>query len=96
MDIIDGIAKVRLAFKAANMEAPAAIVLRGHEDGMRFLSSVRQQDIWTAEVGSPQLGKRIIDRPIAGDDYMGIEIMGITVMWPAACYLDRDGKKILT
>lgn len=80
-DIVDAIARFRVAFLRENMKPPTVIILPDHEEGMRFLSYLRDTSTWSASIGSPLLGK-----PIEGADgstYMEMEIMGMKVRWPA-------------
>lgn len=88
-DIMDGIAKIRIAFLELNMEPPTAIHLKSHDEGFKFLSEVRLQNQWVATVGDGSLGqpKRYAD----GTMYMEVEVMGIKVRWPANRYAKPDG-----
>jgi hypothetical protein len=88
-DILDVIASVRSAFMSANMEPPAAIFLKSHDEGMRFLSAVRQQDRWTVVPGSPELGIPI--EMADGSAWMEVQVMGIAVRWPANRTAMPDG-----
>lgn len=55
-DILDGLAQVRVTFMRENLKPPTVMLLESHEEGMRFLSNIRQSNHWTAVVGSPDLG----------------------------------------
>lgn len=89
MDILDGIAKMRCAFSAANMKPPATILLESHEEGMRFLAEMRQQSNWLATVGDPSLGKPI--EMADGSVWMEVKVLGVAVRWPATLYAMPDG-----
>lgn len=88
-DIFDGLARIRIAFLSANLKPPTVILLESHEEGMRFLSSVRQQDQWMAIAGSPDLGG--IVEMADGSKWMECKVMGIAVRWPANIFANQDG-----
>ena len=88
-DIVDAIAKFRVAFLRENMKPPTTIMLESHEEGMRFLSYLRDTSTWTAVVGSPSLGQPI--EMADGSIVMEIEIMGMKVRWPANRWATPDG-----
>ena len=88
-DILDGLARMRVAFLAANLKPPAVVLLDSHEEGTRFLSAIRQSNVWTAVVGSPDLGRPM--EMADGSIWMEIEVMGMKVRWPANRYAHRDG-----
>lgn len=88
-DIVDGLARIRLEFLAAGLRPPMAIMLESPEEGHRFLSEIRQSPNWQAIIGSPDLGI-----PVVGEDAivrMTLNVMGISVQWPAKKYALRDG-----
>ena len=80
-DILDTITKVRVAFMEANLTPPTTILLGTHDDGMRFLSAVRQSNTWFAEARSPDLGRPI--EMADGSMWMEITLLGIGIRWPA-------------
>ncbi len=88
-DVMDGMARIRVAFLAAGLEPPTTILLGTHEDGMCFLSAVRQQVRWVAVAGSPDLG-RVVEMA-DGSAWMECKVMGIAVRWPANRYARPDG-----
>ena len=88
-DILDGLATIRHAFMRANLDPPTVILLGKHDDGMRFLSALRQQPNWFAIAGSPSLGRPI--EMADGSMWMEVEAMGIKVRWPANQYAMEDG-----
>lgn len=88
-DILDGFAQVRLTFIRANLRPPSVLLLESHEEGVRFLSEIRQQRTWSAVVGSGALGQPI--EMADGAVWMEVEIMGMKVRWPATRYAARDG-----
>lgn len=88
-DILDGIARIRVAFLSANLKPPTTILLESHEEGMRFLSSVRQTSQWVAMIGSPDLGRPI--EMADGSAWMEVQVMGIAVRWPANRTATPDG-----
>lgn len=88
-DILDGIARIRVAFLAANLNPPTTILLESHEEGVRFLSAVRQTTQWSAVIGSPDLGLPV--EMADGSVWMEVEVMGIKVRWPANRIATPDG-----
>jgi hypothetical protein len=88
-DVIDGLAQVRHSFLSAGLKPPTVILLDNHEDGIRFLSAIRQSDTWTAVVGSSQLGSPV--EMADGSIWMECKVMGIAVRWPANRYAAPDG-----
>lgn len=88
-DVLDGLAQVRATFMRANLKPPTVILLESHEEGMRFLSEIRQTSAWVAVVGSPDLG-RVIEMA-DGSAWMECKVMGIAVRWPANRVALPDG-----
>ena len=88
-DIFDGLARVRHTFLRENLEPPTIIILGSHEQGMRFLSNVRQSNNWVAFAGSADLGHPV--EMADGSVYMQIEVMGIKVRWPSNKIALPDG-----
>ena len=88
-DILDGIALARVAFLGAGLEPPTVMILGSHEEGMRFLSALRQQDHWMETLGSDKLGKEMLmsDR----SRWMEVQVMGMAIRWPANRYAMPDG-----
>jgi hypothetical protein len=80
-DILDGLAQVRATFMRENLKPPTAMLLESHEEGMQFLSNIRQSSHWTAVVGSPDLG-RVVEMA-DGSAWMECKVMDIAVRWPA-------------
>lgn len=89
-DVLDGLAQVRATFKRANLKPPTVMLLESREEGMRFLSAIRQTNNWTAVVGSPDLG-RVVEMA-DGSAWMECEVMGIAVRWPANRIARPDGE----
>lgn len=88
-DILDGLAAVHVAFRRAGMESPSAILLHSHDEGMRFLSALRQTSAWTAVAGSPDLGRLV--EMADGSAWMECRVMDIAVRWPAERFAMPDG-----
>jgi hypothetical protein len=88
-DILDGFAQLHLAFNQANLKSPTVILLGSHDDGIRFLSAIRQSCIWEAIVGSPDLG-RVVEMA-DGSAWMECKVMNISVRWPANKIALPDG-----
>jgi len=80
-DMLDGLAMLRTVFLRAGLQSPTALTLGSHEDGMRFLSAMRQATLWVVHPGDPSLGRptELAD----GSIWMEVEAMGIKVRWPA-------------
>lgn len=87
-DILDGLAQVRITFIRENLKPPTVMLLESHEEGMRFLSNIRQSVQWSAVVGSPDLG-RVVEMA-DGSAWMECKVMGIAVRWPANRVADLD------
>lgn len=81
-DILDGFAQVRVTFMRENLKPPTVMLLESHEEGMRFLSNIRQSNHWTAVVGSPDLG-RVVEMA-DGSAWMECKVMDIAVRWPVS------------
>lgn len=88
-DILDGLAQVRFTFMRENPKPPTVMLLESHEEGMRFLSSIRQSNHWTAVVGSPDLGRLV--EMADGSAWMECKVMDIAVRWPANRVARPDG-----
>lgn len=88
-DIFDTIALFRAGFRdvLGPGSEPPTINLATREDGMRFLSAVRQSNRWDAVVGSPDLGLPV-------GDCMEVQIFGVRVRWPAVRWTLPDGKTV--
>lgn len=89
-DILDGLAQVRATFMREDLKPPTVMLLESHEEGMRFLSNIRQSCYWVAAVGSPDLG-RVVEMA-DGSAWMECEVMEIAVRWPANRIATSDGK----
>lgn len=88
-DVLDGLAQVRATFMRARLKPPTVMLLESHEEGMRFLSAVRQTDVWTAVIGTPELG-RVVEMA-DGSMWMECKVMDISVRWPANRIAQPDG-----
>ena len=87
-DIVDAIARFRVAFLRENMKPPTTILLESHDEGMRLVHHLRQMDKFFYVIGDPDLGKPI--EMADGSVYMQVEIMGMKVRWPANKYALPD------
>ena len=74
-DILDGLAQVRVTFMRENLKPPTVMLLESHEEGMIFLSNIRQSVTWAAVVGSPDLG-RVVEMA-DGSAWMECKVMDI-------------------
>jgi hypothetical protein len=89
-DIIDAIARFRVAFLREDFKPPVAIMLASHDEGMRLISYLNGPLAKHTYV----LGDRTLGRPVEmadGSVVMEIEIMGMKVRWPANKYALPDG-----
>jgi hypothetical protein len=93
-DILDGLAQVRLSFMREDLKPPTVMLLESHEEGMRFLSNIRQSSHWTAAVGSPDLGRLV--EMADGSAWMECKVMDIAVRWPANKIATPDGRWAFT
>ena len=89
-DVLDGLAQVRATFMRAQLKPPTVMLLESHDEGMRFLSAIRQTDRWVAVVGSAELG-RVVEMA-DGSAWMECKVMDIAVRWPANRFATPDGK----
>jgi hypothetical protein len=89
MDIFDALAKTRHAFLQNNLKPPTVMLLGSHEEGMRFVSAVRQKDQFVFTAGSPDLGHVI--EMADGSCWMEVKVMGIAIRWPANKLAMPDG-----
>lgn len=89
-DVLNGLAQVRATFARANLKAPTVMLLESHDEGMRFLSEIRQSGHWIAVVGSLDLG-RVIEMA-DGSAWMELKVMDIAVRWPANRIATPDGR----
>jgi hypothetical protein len=88
-DILDGLAQVRITFMREQLKPPTVMLLESHEEGIRFLSNIRQSGNWVAVVGSPDLGT--VMKMADGSAYMECKVMDIAVRWPANRIATPDG-----
>lgn len=88
-DIFDGLATVRVAFLREHLEPPTVMLLESHDEGMRFLSAVRQTTHWMAMVGDPSLGMPI--EMADGSAWMELKVMDFKIRWPANKVAMPDG-----
>ena len=79
-NILDAIYTARVAFLRANLSPPAAIILASREDGMRFLSAVKQDNIIDSALRSPYYNP--VEHP-DGSVWMEVEAVGMKIRWPA-------------
>ena len=80
-DIFDALYTVRAAFLRANLSPPDAIILATHEDGMRFLSAVKQDNVIIYGGPGYQYAKPV-EHP-NGSVWMEVEAVGMKIRWPA-------------
>lgn len=88
-DIVDAFAAVAAAFQRCGLKTPSVILLESREEGMRFLSLIRQQANWCAVVGDGSLGKAV--EMADGTIWMECKVHDIAVRWPAVKYAKQDG-----
>lgn len=88
-DVMDAIARVRWTFESAGLKPPTTLLLESPEEGMRFLSAVRQQCAWSAQIGDSALGKPV--KMADGTLWMECKVMDVCVRWPVSRYAMPDG-----
>jgi hypothetical protein len=88
-DILDGIAALRVAFIKAELEPPKTILLNSNEQGVRFLMELRQSKFWVRHPLSKENGTPV--EMADGSIYMEVDIMGVSVRWPANRYATSNG-----
>ena len=79
-DILDALYTARAVFMRANLSPPDAIILASHEDGMRFMSAVKQGNIIYHD-SLPPYGKPVTHPD--GAVWMEAEFAGMKIRWPA-------------
>ena len=79
-DILDALYTVRATFLRANLSPPDAIILATHEDGMRLLSTLKQESTIYRE--SWPLHAKPVEHP-NGSVWMEVEAAGMKIRWPA-------------
>lgn len=93
-DIIEALYAVSVAFRKCNLEPPAAIILKNHEEGMRLLHSIRDMGNWTYDPRTGAAGKPV-EHP-DGTIYMSIEVLGMNIRWPANRLAMENGDYLWT
>ena len=88
-DIFDALARIRHEFNKADIKPPVSLHLESHEEGIRFLTAVRQNTMWQAVAGSPELGHEV--QMADGSVYMELEVMTFKIRWPANRLALPDG-----
>ena len=79
-DFFDSLYMVRTRFMAAGLNPPEAIVLKSHDDGMRFLSAIRDYPGMIYSMPHPAYSP--IEHP-DGSIWMQAEFAGMKIHWPA-------------
>jgi hypothetical protein len=93
-DIIEALYAVSVAFRKCNLEPPAAIILKNHEEGMRLLHSIWDMGNWTYDPRTGAAGKPV-EHP-DGTIYMSIEVLGMNIRWPANRLAMENGDYLWT
>lgn len=88
-DIIDAIANISHRFRSANLEPPAVVLLKDHEQGMRLLHALHQMPYITVPMGSDRGGK-VTEHP-DGSVWMEVEVYGMKLRWPAKQLAKPEG-----
>lgn len=96
-DIVGAIAKISHLFRAINLEPPAVILLKDHDQGMRLLAMLNQMIHTTVPIqggGSRVIiqkgGGRVIKHPDRSV-WMEAEVHGMKVRWPAIKFAKEGG-----
>ncbi len=88
MDVLDMLYSVRMAFRRADMEVPAAIVLASHEDGMRLLAAIDATGAMIYTV--PGATAKPVEHP-DGSIWMEVQFAGMKIHWPANRFAIQAG-----
>jgi hypothetical protein len=87
-DFFDALHTIRATFKRAGLEAPQAIILASHEEGMRFLSAIRDSGMMFYKM--PDAAYKTVEHP-DGSMWMQAEFAGMKIHWPANRYATQAG-----
>lgn len=86
-DILDVFLLIRMELERHGFKPPTVIHLASHEEGVKLLAAVSQQDLLIYAPGT-------IGRPVetpGGAVWMEVEIFGMKIRWPANRYaLEQD------
>lgn len=88
-DILDALMRIQYEFRKCDLEPPAMIALKDHEQGMRLLAQLHLMTRFVITSGSGREGK-IVEHP-DGSVWMEAEVYGMKVHWPAVKYATEDG-----
>lgn len=81
-DVVNVLAQVRVIFRREGLKPPAVMLLESREEGMRFLSAIRQT--WAACLSIQQQPPMRVMEMADGLVWMECKVMDITVRWPYA------------
>ena len=84
----DSLHTIRATFMRAGLEPPQAIILKSHEEGMRFLSAIRDSGMLIYQI--PDQAYKLVEHP-DGSMWMQAEFAGMKIHWPANRYATQAG-----
>ena len=87
-DFFDSLHTIRATFMRAGLEPPQAIILASHEEGMRFLSAIRDSGMMVYKM--PDAAYKPVEHP-DGSMWMQAEFAGMKIHWPANRYATQAG-----
>jgi hypothetical protein len=79
-DSLSLIKELTASLSSLGIESPKEIVLQTHQDGMRFIQSLKTSDYFVRQSNSPP---DIQVMRVDGTSYNLVEVFGIRVRWPA-------------
>ena len=88
MDFFDSLYSIRQNFMAAGLDPPQAIILKSHDDGMKFLSKIRDSGMMLYQI--PDRAYKPGEHP-DGSMWMEAEFAGMKIHWPANRYATQAG-----
>lgn len=87
-DILDNLIAVLIAFRKDNLSPPEAIILKNHEDGMRFLSAISSGNL--VYRAGENASCKTVEHP-DGSVWMQFTYMNLDIRFPAKKYATEDG-----
>lgn len=96
-DFLDALYRMVHEFRKHGFEPPKIIVLKTHEDGMRLLHAISQQDCMVFQ--NPAPGRSSYGQPITdgnGETWIDLELIGVFIQFPAVPYKTHAGSAVWT
>lgn len=83
-DIFETINTIHIAFHKAGLESPTTILLKTPEERMKILAALSQEETFF-----PRPVKEV--KMMDGSTWMEVNVLNISVRWPATKYACPDG-----